>query len=127
MVLSKEKPGSDPIIQFYANTSINQPHLYIFINDDLQELVGGPWLGTNMWTHLAATYNGTILRLYVNGSEVANSSVSGPIQVSDGVLRIGGNSSWGDFFKGRIDEVRIYNRALTVNEIQADMNTPITK
>jgi len=40
-------------------------------------------------------------------------------------LRIGGNSIWGEFFAGLIDEVRVYNRVLTAAEIQADMNTPI--
>ena len=40
-------------------------------------------------------------------------------------LRIGGNAVWGEYFSGLIDEVRIYNRALTAAEIQADMNTPI--
>jgi hypothetical protein len=41
------------------------------------------------------------------------------------VLRIGGNSLWGEFFQGRIDDVRIYSRGLTATEIQADANTPI--
>ena len=40
-------------------------------------------------------------------------------------LRIGGNSVWGEFFRGSIDEVRIYSRALTQAEIQQDMITPI--
>ena len=48
-----------------------------------------------------------------------------PLLTSTGVLRMGGNSIWGEFFTGRIDEVRLYNRALSVAEIQADMNGPI--
>ena len=40
-------------------------------------------------------------------------------------LRIGGNKVWGEYFQGLIDEVRIYNRALTTAQIQADMNTPV--
>ena len=36
-------------------------------------------------------------------------------------LRIGGNSVWGEYFTGLIDEVRIYNRALTPSEVQNDM------
>ena len=32
---------------------------------------------------------------------------------------------WGEFFAGQIDEVRVYNKALTVTQIQADMNTPL--
>ena len=40
-------------------------------------------------------------------------------------LRIGGNSTWGEYFAGMIDEVRIYSRVLTATEIATDMNTPI--
>jgi hypothetical protein len=79
----------------------------------------------NTWVHLAGTYDGMTERLYVNGSEMANRPLSGSIQITDGVLRIGGNSIWGEFFKGRIDEVRIYNRALSANEIQTDMNRSV--
>jgi hypothetical protein len=44
---------------------------------------------------------------------------------STGVLRIGGNSVWSEWFAGLIDEVRVYNRALTAAEIQQDMQAPI--
>ena len=48
-----------------------------------------------------------------------------PLLTSTGALRIGGNSIWGEFFQGRIDEIRIYNRALTPPRSRADMNTPV--
>ena len=51
--------------------------------------------------------------------------IGGSILTSSGPLRIGGNSVWGEFFAGAIDEVRVYNRALTQIEIQTDMNTPL--
>ena len=41
------------------------------------------------------------------------------------LLRIGGNSVWGEWFAGLIDEVRVYNRALSAAEIQQDMQAPI--
>ena len=44
---------------------------------------------------------------------------------STGSLGIGGNAVWGEYFKGLIDEVRVYNRALSAGEIQTDMVTPI--
>jgi hypothetical protein len=66
-----------------------------------------------------------VQRLYVNGVEVASRAQTGPVLVSDSPLRIGGNSVWGEFFQGRIDEVRIYSRALAPSEIQADMNTAV--
>jgi hypothetical protein len=45
--------------------------------------------------------------------------------VSSGPLRMGGNSVWGEYFAGLIDEVRIYDRALSVAELQTDMYTPV--
>ena len=42
-----------------------------------------------------------------------------------GVLRIGGNSIWSEWFSGLIDEVRVYNRALSAPEVQTDMNTAV--
>jgi hypothetical protein len=71
------------------------------------------------------TYDGTTMRMFVNGVQVSAKAVSGAVAVSDGALRIGGNSIWGEYFRGLIDEVRVYNRALTAAEIQTDMNTPI--
>ena len=40
-------------------------------------------------------------------------------------LRIGGDSIWGEYFNGLIDEVRVYNRALSQAEVQSDMTTPV--
>jgi hypothetical protein len=82
-------------------------------------------LPANTWTHLAASYGGGQLRIYVDGAQVAAQSLSGNIVASNGALRIGGNAVWPEWFGGLIDEVRIYNRALTQAEIQTDRNTPI--
>ena len=49
--------------------------------------------------------------------------MSGSILTSNSPLRIGGNGIWGEWFNGLIDEVRVYNRALSPAEIQNDMNT----
>ena len=85
----------------------------------------------NTWTHLATTYDGTNLRVYVNGVLAGTTAGSGSINVANGALRIGGNNSaplgQGEFYKGLIDEVRIYNRALSASEIAADMATPVVQ
>ncbi|GII81382.1 hypothetical protein Sru01_63640 [Sphaerisporangium rufum] len=83
-------------------------------------------LPLRQWSHLAVTYDGGTSRLYVNGTEVGQEAVTGPLVTDDGVLRIGGNDYWGEYFSGLIDEVRIYNRAQSAPEIQTDMNTPIS-
>ena len=81
-------------------------------------------LPLNTWSHLAATYDGARMVLYVNGTQVASRAQTGQISSSTDPLTIGGNSG-GENFSGSIDEVRIYNRALSASEIQADMTTPV--
>lgn len=91
-------------------------------------LYGTSALPLNTWTHLAGTYDGATLRLYVNGTQVASVAQTGGIPASTGALSIGGDSlNSQQFFAGVIDEVRIYNRALNATEIQSDMNTAIRK
>ena len=90
-------------------------------------LIGSAALPINTWSHLAGTYDGTTLRLYVNGVQVASRAQTGSIATTTNPLQIGGDSFFGQYFQGTIDEVRIYNRALTATEIQNDMNTPVTK
>ncbi|MFI6502284.1 LamG-like jellyroll fold domain-containing protein [Nonomuraea typhae] len=89
-------------------------------------LYGTTSLPLNTWTHVAATYDGANLKLFTNGTEVSSVTASGNIRTDNGALRIGGNAVWGEHFNGLIDEVRIYNRALTPAQITTDMNTPIT-
>jgi hypothetical protein len=62
----------------------------------------------------------------VNGAQVSSRAVSGAMRVTGGALRIGGNAIWSEWFAGRIDEVRVYDRALTPAQIQADMSAPVT-
>ena len=88
-------------------------------------LIGPSGLPLNTWSHLAATYDGVTMRLFVNGTEVASKPQSGPIAISTGALTIGSDPLYGQYFAGRIDEARVYNVALTASEIQTDMNTPI--
>ena len=73
----------------------------------------------NTWYHLVATYDGSTQRLYVNGVEEVNSPAGGTMNVNNEFMTIG---SYGPthpgVFSGLIDEVRIYDRALSDDEIQ---------
>jgi len=82
-------------------------------------------LPVNTWSHLAATYDGNVVRLFVNGTQVASQAQTTPLTISTGPLSIGGTAAYGEYFQGTIDEVRVYNRALSASELQADMNTPL--
>jgi hypothetical protein len=87
---------------------------------------GASPLPLNTWTHIATTYDGMTQRFYVNGVLVESRAQTGGIAVGNGALRIGGNNAFtGEFFHGLIDEVRIYNRALSAAQIAGDMARPI--
>jgi hypothetical protein len=126
-VMIKERPGGE-IYNLYANADTNAPVVYAVRAADPGaplDARGTSTLPLNTWSHLAVTFDGTTLRLYVNGALAGSRAVAGQLLTSTGALRIGGNSIWGEYFAGRIDEVRLYNRALAVNEIQADMDAPV--
>ncbi len=127
-VLIKERPNGE-IYNLYAHTDLNRPVVYVTrasAPTQPLEAQGTAAIPLNTWTHLATTYDGTTLRLYVNGTQVGTRAVSGAMLTSTGALRIGGNAVWGEYFAGLIDEVRIYNRALTAAEILGDSTRPIT-
>jgi len=82
-------------------------------------------LPANAWTHLAATYDGSTLKLYINGALASSVARSGSMPTSNSRLQIGGDGTFGQYFAGSIDDVRVYNTALTESQVRADMNTPV--
>ena len=122
--LAKDQPGS-LAYGLYANSSGSFPGTEVFIGSS-RSLNGTTPLPVGTWSHVASTYDGTILRLYVNGTQVSQLLVAGSIATSSAPLHVGGNGVWGEWFNGSIDEVRVYNRALGAAEIQADMVRSIT-
>ncbi|HTL56951.1 MAG TPA: LamG-like jellyroll fold domain-containing protein [Candidatus Limnocylindrales bacterium] len=71
------------------------------------------------WYHVAMTYDGSALKLFVNGNLDGSLPVTGPITVSDMPLLIGGHAEGPWNFNGVVDEVSLYNRALSSSEIQS--------
>ena len=101
----------------------NAPAGYGRIGATDQAVRGTARISTTDWTHLAMTYDGSVQRLYVNGVLAGTHAQTGNMAVGNQPLRIGGNGSFpGEFFKGLIDEVKVYNRALTAAEILAEMS-----
>jgi chitodextrinase len=86
---------------------------------------GASSLAKNTWTHLAVTYDGANIRLFMNGTQVASATRTTDLTTSGNPLQIGGDSIYGQYFSGIIDEVRIYNVALSAAQIQSDMNSPV--
>lgn len=74
------------------------------------------------WAHVAGTYDGSAIRLFVNGVQVAQATATGVIQNRGGVLRIGGGDTTivgGETWNGEIDEARIWPFARSAAAILA--------
>ncbi|MDE0085018.1 MAG: LamG domain-containing protein [Candidatus Poribacteria bacterium] len=78
------------------------------------------------WYHFAGTFDGKTMKVYINGKLEGEKANDVPIAPSDLELWIGGDD-YGrptDWFPGKIDEVRLYKKALSEAQIQKTMNTP---
>jgi hypothetical protein len=93
--------------------------IHMNIRGDMQ-LNGVTPLVTGVWYHLAATYDGETMRVYVNGALDGEMPYDGGIPAGSAPVRIGANSDAqpGEHFAGLIDEAAIYDRALTDDEVR---------
>lgn len=77
-------------------------------------------LANDTWYHTSITYDKTNIKLYVGGVEVKTAAQVAAMIANTATVKIGRRSDVGDqYFSGVIDEVKIYNRALSVAEILA--------
>ncbi len=81
--------------------------------------VSAEWSGfsTNTLYHVVGTYDGATMRLFVNGEEKASASQTGKNNTNNGTF-IGAASGGSSAFSGRLDEVAVYERALTAMEVR---------
>lgn len=115
------------------NSGANRTYLFWLLNGQLEFIISpdGLSLGRateptplplNVWVHVAATYDGTTIRLYRDGAQVASSPMAGGLAVNAKSFLIGrteGGSVGPNFWKGSIDELSVYGRALSPAEIAA--------
>jgi len=73
------------------------------------------------WHHIANTYDGDTIKIFVDGVKVASALRQGTISVNPNALMIG-KSGWGEYFKGDMDDFRIYKSALSEQEIRGLMS-----
>jgi C-terminal processing protease CtpA/Prc len=84
---------------------------------------------TSEWYHLAGTYDGSTLTVYVNGVKIKSAPVSGNLTIDTSDLHIGKGDpdfSFGEYYHGMFDEIRVWNMARSPADIQASMNQSLT-
>lgn len=92
--------------------------------------IGGAWRtitavysSLNTWHHLAATYDGATMKIYIDGSLAASQAQTGAITTNTNPLALGNQTGFAnEYFGGSADEFRIWNVARTQAQIQQDMN-----
>ncbi len=88
---------------------------FYYITSGSTRISGSGYAGANTWTHVAIVYDG-VARLYVNGTLAATSSAF--TARMNNTLRIGNSVVGSDStFRGLIDEVKVYNRAITQQQL----------
>lgn len=71
---------------------------------------------SNSWQHVVGIYNGSTMKIYVDGKLISTKSASGNLQRSNRPVSVGSHPSWNNF-KGAIDMVTIYDKAVSTNEL----------
>jgi len=121
--------GDEKTILAKANTEENATGYWLILRDDdlrltigaddiEQEILGEAGIETDRWTHVAATFDGFTVKLYVDGALIEQETVTVPLIYGDEPFQVGHITPRDEFgFVGLIDEVRIYDGVLDEEEV----------
>jgi hypothetical protein len=118
---------------FFLGTTNNGQVCFVISSNGLARtnvtLITSQFIPSNTWTFVVATYDGAAMRIYLNGALAAQSNYSNGIFMGTDNLGIGAvplpSSNFTSPFFGAIDEVSIYNRALSNSEIASIYNSDL--
>ncbi len=99
-----------------ANLAANKVQFVLNLNSADIKLASNQALVANTWYHLAATYNGSEMKIYINGALDASQAATGTL-AANGVFALGRNYDDSRILNGSLDEVRAFTRALTPAEV----------
>jgi hypothetical protein len=86
---------------------------------------GSGVLAASSWYHVVCTWNGATMTAYINGAAVGTLSAAGSLAATTNLINIGRSPATGDYLPGAIDEVAIYNYALSAGRIAAHYSAAI--
>jgi len=139
--ISRQIPAGSGLEQYY-HLSLRNPDAIpnLFVSPTLPPAqLSGKAVAPNTWVHLAGTYDEAaaggnpsdregIATLYVNGAPVGSKMIAGRFPADNTPVILGGNangSSVTELFPGRIDEIALYSRALTSDEVAELAQGPV--
>jgi glucose/arabinose dehydrogenase len=116
--------------QFFLGFSNGVPRFGVNTSNGGAKGVGTGGAPLNQWVHLAGVYDGSRMTLYVNGVERASGPKAGNLLTSLRPVLVGANANStpplaaSQYLKGRVDDVRLYTRALSASEV-AELAHPV--
>lgn len=128
---SNAKSGNEKGYKLVLNNGVPNLKWYDNSNTLIVDLISPYEISNNRWYHIAATYDGTNAKLYIDGIEVVSSTPSSAPSYDTEDFMIGATydsdtpSTPKDYFNGFIDEVRVWNVALNVQQLREMMNQEI--
>jgi parallel beta-helix repeat protein len=108
---------------YAAGGTSGKLRFYINNGSTVKQAVTTTDITEQRWYHIVGTYDGSFIRIYVDGIEENNADMTGNIAGSAANLGIGSEGDGGLPFNGTIDEVSIWSRALNASEISEHYNT----
>jgi hypothetical protein len=111
-MLSSSRTGNDKVLRFRLKTDGSTSELKASVDTGLIDL--------DVWTHVAAVWDGVTMKLYKNGAEVASLDKGGILSTNpDANVAIGNQPVGTDSrpWDGQIDDVRLYDRGLSPDEV----------
>ncbi|MBV8326872.1 endo-beta-N-acetylglucosaminidase H [Chryseobacterium sp.] len=102
-----------------ANLANNKLQFTLSFGSNQVKLNGNTALAANTWYHIAATYDGAAMKLYVNGNLDASTTATGNF-TANGILYMARNYDNSRTLNGSMDEFRVWKKALTAQEVLAN-------
>ena len=124
-VTSNSSRYSDDGFKFPKTNDGWQTFSFALNIDNVWKVLSAPFPASalNQWNQLAATFDGYFMRIYLNGALAGTLEVTGTRTTNTNNITIGNQDGRAEFFKGIVDELRIWNRALSQCEIINNMQT----
>jgi hypothetical protein len=121
-IVTRYLNGATANEQYGLDLSMGAPRFLLGSTTAVSTVTSGTTVTNGVWYHICGTYDGTTMRLYVNGVSVGTLARSGVITSSTGIFTIACDATSAtaraEYFTGSIEEVRLYSRTLSASEVQ---------